>query len=200
MNTHRFKIQSITLECPELLEEWRNIPGSAGYQVSNLGRMRTVDREYTYKRYGKIIKAKLKGKICGSWVSTKGYLMVSVFDKGFPIHRLVAKTFIPNRKNKPQVNHINGVKSDNRVENLEWCTNQENCLHAHKTGLNKNEFGEKGRNARLSDVQIKEIISLRRKGISNPKIARKYGITASYTWTITTGKSNRGKNVEYSQI
>lgn len=64
-------------------------------------------------------------------------LCINGIKRRYFAHRLVAITFIPNPNNKPFINHINGNKQDNRVENLEWCTQQENNIHALKTGLRK---------------------------------------------------------------
>ena len=112
------------------MEIWKSIPDTNdNYQVSNLGNVRSRHNKYTHKiDYYKPLNP---------YKTKKGYLSVKIKEHrtSRPVHRLVAQAFIPNLENKPQVNHINGIKTDNRVENLEWCTNQENCIHAIKNGL-----------------------------------------------------------------
>lgn len=74
-------------------------------------------------------------------VNGKGYWVVQLFHEELrrtrPIHRLLAEAFLPNLEDKPEVNHINGDKLDNRLENLEWVTHQENIIHAYRIGLIK---------------------------------------------------------------
>ena len=109
-------------------EIWRTIDGFPKYQVSNLGRVKSQDYNGTKKE--RILKA-VKTK--------KGYLTVGLYsDKKYhsqQIHRLVALAFVDNPDNEPQVNHIDGNKENNNANNLEWCNNKYNQIHAIKNGL-----------------------------------------------------------------
>lgn len=116
------------------METWKAIEGHAGYSVSNYGRVRAEPRLVKRKTGGFM---RYKGCIRKPSVNRKGYYAINLsnsskdgYKTSLLIHRLVAQTFIPNPDNKPQVNHKDGVKTNNHADNLEWCTNDEN--HEHK--------------------------------------------------------------------
>mgnify|MGYP004457772299 CR=1 FL=1 len=129
-------------------EIWKDIKGYEGeYQVSSLGRVRSLDRyKYQKGRYG-MMKRFYKGKILKADKDKDGYFIIKLRHKFFyKIHRLVAQTFLENLENKHTVNHKDGNKQNNAIDNLEWATEKENTQHAYKTGLIKpHMIGKKGK-------------------------------------------------------
>ena len=125
-------------------EIWKDIPGFEGlYQASTFGRVRSLDRIITRgasTRRGPH-EARLKGKMLAQSTGVQGYQLVPLGhnNQSRRVHQLIAKTFIPNPDNKPMVNHIDGNVKNNRVDNLEWCTNKENQVHARD--VLKRKFG-----------------------------------------------------------
>lgn len=107
-------------------EIWKDIKGYEGvYQISNLGRVKSVKRMSIDNRV-------LKEKIMKNQ-DKRGYYQILLNKKCYRINRLVAEAFIPNPDKLPEVNHINGIKTDNRVENLEWILHEDNMKHATET-------------------------------------------------------------------
>ena len=119
------------------MEIWKDVEGYEGmYQVSSYGRVKSLAREVTDMFGTKMLEEKIVERS-----DNCQYYMIALSKNNVKehtsIHRLVAKTFIPNPENKPCVNHIDGNKHNNRVENLEWVTYSENSQHAIRTGLLK---------------------------------------------------------------
>lgn len=120
-------------------EIWRPVNGFAGYyEVSNFGNVRSINRkkEHNTAKCGFI---SIDGKLLKQAISAKGYRIVYLSKHGkmktVRVHRLVALAFLPQVSGKNQVNHIDGNKQNNRLDNLEWCNNSENQIHAWKHGL-----------------------------------------------------------------
>ena len=108
-------------------EIWKDVAGYEGiYQVSNLGRVKSIDRIVLRSS----TPQPLKGKIISQGTQNTGYMCVTLWNrkerKAFLVHRLVAEAFLPKQNGKDVIDHINGVRNDNRVENLRWCTQKEN--------------------------------------------------------------------------
>lgn len=124
-----------------MIEQWKTIEGFCNYEVSNFGDVRLKD---TYRKT--VTGTRLyKGKMIAINQQKGGYLTVYMKNdsgvwKTVSIHRIVAKAFIPNPDNKREVNHIDGDKKNNKLDNLEWTTAKENQRHARKLGLNRTEL------------------------------------------------------------
>lgn len=164
---------------------WKDIPTLQGrYQVSDTGLVRSLPRNTTR---GKLLK---QATVLDYRVF--GYNYAFKKNKLMKVHRAVASAFIPNPDNLPQVNHKNGIKSDNRVENLEWCTASDNIKHAFKTDL-KSLKGEKHNQNILTDSKVIEIRGKYTRGRgSKPgnihELCKEYGVARSTIANIVTGR------------
>ena len=169
-------------------EIWKDIIGYEGYyQVSNQGNIKSMER--IAFNSNRILKAKnIKPQNSGA-VSCQ-YKAVTLRKDGGKevqrVHRLVALTFIKNNKNKPHINHINSNPSDNRVENLEWCTSSENSTHAFRFGNRKPSIGESHGMSKLTNDEVSEIRQINSMyGFNGSVAAKEYGITRQRIWQIT---------------
>ena len=170
------------------IEVWKNVIGYENiYQVSNFGNVKSLDREVAPNNR---VPYWRKGKSCKQSKSNTGYMTVgfTVNNKKVNkyVHRLVAEAFITNFSNYPQVNHIDCNKANNRMYNLEWCTNSQNHIHATENGLNKLHLhrvaysGEENGKSLLTKEQVLEI---KQKYIpykySAKKLSKEYEVSES---------------------
>lgn len=163
---------------------WKKIKGASNYEVNELGEIKSITRTMcSWNGYAYCNKT-LEGKKL-KFKDIRGYKNVSiVYDDGIrrmkQVHRLVLETFAPiDNQEKLQVNHIDGVKDNNNLSNLEWCTCKENIIHSHKLGLIKrkrDQRGEKNNLSKLTDEKVIKILEMIKNGANNQEIAKLFGV------------------------
>jgi len=167
------------------MENWASIPGWEGiYAASDLGLI---------KRLAGSPKC-LSDRILKPMVNSRGYCTVGLTGPGrkqrpHVIHRLVLFAFIGEDESKPFANHINGIKTDNRLSNLEWVTHAENIKHAYDSNLHGKYAGEDASNSRLTEEQAIEIIQCLRDGKYRRDIANKFGVSCKTVAAIGSGET-----------
>lgn len=178
-----------------VIEVWKDIERYEGiYQVSNMARIKSLDRIDCRGQHR-------KERVLKQAFDSDGYCIVTLSKERIGItkkvHRLVAQAFIPNPEDKPEVNHIDGVKSNNQISNLEWATSCENQKHSRRIGLHP-EIAETHKSAKLTNSQVLEIFnsSLRPRELSklyNIGTLTIFRIKSGYNWSSVTGKEYKRK-------
>jgi hypothetical protein len=172
-------------------EIWKDIAKYEGlYQISNFGKVKSLDRQIK-TIYG--VTRNIKGKSLTLIQHEDGYLVVALCKnnkvKISSVHRLVASAFIEKESGKPLINHKNGIKSDNTVSNLEWCTPRENIIHARDVlGVDYKTF--KNKPVKRSDGKVFQSVS---------DAAIETGCSRRNLWSVLKGKRNKtyGYSFEY---
>lgn len=163
-----------------MIEQWKPIPNFEEYQASNTGKVKITANSATRKE-----------RILKPLIQNRGYYRVALYKNNKPkfesIHRIIAKLFIPNPENKSQVNHIDGDKSNNHSENLEWCTARENIDHAVINRMSA--CGERNGKAKLKAIDI----TLIKEKLNNREpvkdIANAYNVSIHTIYDIKNNKT-----------
>jgi hypothetical protein len=172
-------------------ERWMPVKEYEGiYEVSNKGRVKSLERK---DKRGFLRKERIMRQV----VNPRGYSFIVTQDKRSKVvHRLVAEAFIDNPDGKGEVNHLNGIKTDNRLENLEWATHSENLLHACREGLRNTPKGEKNHNAKLTNKESEKVRELYAGGDwTYKKLSEKYDVGISVIAGIVKGKTYKSQGV-----
>lgn len=128
-----------------------------------------------------------KNRIKKNCLTVSGYYRISILKKNFFVHRLVAMAFLERKDGENVVNHKNGIKTDNRVENLEWCTQAHNNQHAYDIGLRKGQKGETNAMSKINNVIASNIKKDLKLGVKVKDISKKYNLNINHIYQIKNG-------------
>ena len=174
-------------------EIWKTIKGYSNFQISNKGRVKSVSRKirFVHAVTGEEHFRQTKDVILKLIKDKRGYYSVSLRgDDGLisrlKIHRLVAEAFIPNPNDYKIINHIDGIKSNNCSENLEWCNHQQNMAHSILNGLSI--FGERHCKAKLTNEFVELLKIKMALGFNDCELSREYGISSKSISAIRCGR------------
>lgn len=167
--------------------QWKTIEGYEMYSASNTGQ----------------IKNNITGTILKQRINSCGYFILNLSNgsvgkkRTLKVSRLVALAWIPNTDNKSQVNHIDGNKLNNTIENLEWVTASENCIHSVKNNLSPSRLGENNGHSKLTESDVKALRKDKiNNGMSNKQLGVKYGISHKHAAAICEYKRWKHVDVE----
>lgn len=157
-----------------LIEEWRPVVGFEGlYEVSNWGRIKSLPKTVTRKG----ICYNLNEKILKPQPSGNGYLKIFLhnnkYKKQFFVHRIVSEAFIPNPGNKPFIDHINTIRDDNRIENLRWCTQKENCNNP----ISLSKMSESS--MKVDRIKVNKVLQEKNSSVASKKVYQ-YDINGNF--------------------
>ena len=172
-------------------EEWRPVVGYEGYyEVSSLGRVRSIDRTTLVKRGNKTMLRNDRGVDISLSVGGAGYKVVNLCRGGkgktYNVHSLVLESFSGSAPNQMECRHLDGVKTNNSIENLAWGTRKENSEDTIKHGTRAS--GEKHGMSKLKSVEVEEMRRIRGHGITQSVLARIFMVDQSTVSLICSGK------------
>lgn len=159
---------------------WKDVPALSGrYEASETGEIRNKTTKHIRKQR----------------MNKYGYCQINISrndgtgkSNTMLVHKLIAETFIPNPDQLPEVNHIDGDKSNNHVSNLEWCTKSDNQKHAHKLGLSHVYHGEDHPCAKLTNEEVKQVKQMYMEGVSQQKIADFFHVSNTTVRRVLNGE------------
>ena len=169
-------------------ELWKPVPGHDGYEASNCGRIRSVDRTIMRKHAdGKVICQPLKGVVLRPVECKNGYLYVSIRGRSYQVHRLVAKVWVAGFMPGLDASHNDGNKLNNCATNLSWKTRKANLADQirHNTRLR----GERQNGAVLTSEDVTELRSLRAQGWSWRELGMLFGVASTTAKNACTGRT-----------